>query len=778
MTTSELHEIVLEGCAPVPLANYLKALGVFRLVAEQADAEARGSWRNERFVLRTRLPQDELLEFFVHKYEPSPIISPWNGRAGFLEGEEEDSDEKSSREGAELIRQYQSAADRFYTLRTAVQIYHSVDVIRKLDQVRAEAKALQERRRKKFQLSADERDQLKKLERLIRQYRAAAIVILRSEAPDGAVDWFDACQRITQQRTVFPLLGSGGLDGSRDFGVNFGTALTELFDIQSGHPREKTAALIRGSLGFAQVSGLKTGNLGQFEPGGGGENTTTGFAGDQPFNPADFVFLLEGTMLFSGAVTRRLGSSQARLAFPFTVTALTAGSGATAYTDDSGFAEFWAPIWTRPCRLDELRAFLTEGRAVVAGKTAEDGLEFAIAVNTLGSQRGVPEYQRFALLQREPKNPKKATPVGRVQVRANPRASLVSELDAVGWLSRARRAMQNDKASAGVRMICGKLDESLFCVTVDGSTESAQEALIAIGIIVGEAARRPKLRKGDSGTPALPPPPRLSDAWVNAANDGSHEFALAAALASVDASAVEVQGRFRLPFRRHLAPLDVRCSAKKWDHDSWDDSTKSKVLAVWAGRDLLRDMAAVLERRLFEAERRHFASDDEEEGPSELPLRGRRAATLASVAAFLEGTTDDGRIARLAAGLAWARISPRQSSAPEREDALPFAYAALKPLFEPAGIGPEPQVRRVIHPLRFVRLLRAGRTHDAVSLAQSLARGARLPAPFARVDPARTVDPTRLAASLLLPIASTARDRLVARAYPNLKNTEEESDVA
>jgi CRISPR-associated protein Csx17 len=63
MTTSESRDLVLDGCAPVPLAGYLKALGVFRLVAEQADKEARGFWRNERFVLRTRLSKDALVRF-------------------------------------------------------------------------------------------------------------------------------------------------------------------------------------------------------------------------------------------------------------------------------------------------------------------------------------------------------------------------------------------------------------------------------------------------------------------------------------------------------------------------------------------------------------------------------------------------------------------------------------------------------------------------------------------------------------------------------------------
>src|SRR5699024_2967033 len=42
---SDRNEVTLEGCNPLPLSAYLKALGILRLVAEQVDAEATGSWR-------------------------------------------------------------------------------------------------------------------------------------------------------------------------------------------------------------------------------------------------------------------------------------------------------------------------------------------------------------------------------------------------------------------------------------------------------------------------------------------------------------------------------------------------------------------------------------------------------------------------------------------------------------------------------------------------------------------------------------------------------------
>ena len=740
-----IYEHVLAGCAPVPLAGYLKALGVFRLVAEQEDENAHGFWRDERFVLRTKLTGDELVWFFAETYQPSPIISPWNGRAGFLEGD----DAGSSRKGAKIIRLYKGAGDRFIKLRNAVKTYHSIGIIKDLDKARAKAKPLQEKKRKKQPLSEDEKNRLKELEAFIKRCKASAIANLRSEAPDWAVDWFDACQRIAQESTVFPLLGSGGVDGSRDFGVNFGSALEHSFDFETGDPLENTIALIRESLGFDIVPSLGLDNLGQYDPAGSGENITSGFKGEQPFNPVDFILLLEGAVLFSGAATRRLGSSKTQIGFPFTVGALTAGSGATASADDTGFNEFWAPIWTRPVCLVELSAFLTEGRTTVGQKTAKDALEFAVALSTLGSQRGITGYQRFALLQREPRNPKKATPIGRVQVRENPRASLVSELDAAGWLARARRTVRDKTAPPSLGKIGRNLDEALFRLTGDGSAQAMQEALMAFGALMLEVARRLDAKDG------LRPPPPLSKEWTEAADDGSHEFALAAALASLDAT-----GDIRLPFRRHLAPLD---GSKKWE--SWADTTEAQVLAVWTGRSLVRDTALVLERRLIEAQRHSFTNQEK----AELPLRGWRAAPLAAVAAFLAGQTDDARIAALAVGLAWCRTG-RHSNPGTREEALPFAYAALKPLFAPEGVGPaEVNEKKRVDPLPLVRLIRAGRVGDAIRRAQIVAQGAGLPAPFVRREPAASLDPDRLTAALLFPIAPKAYERLSERAYPDLQ---------
>ena len=77
-----MNEVRLSGCTPEPLMSYLKALGVFRLVAEQKDGNAKGCWMNGEFILRSSLDARQLVEFFLHEYKPTPIV--FHGRRGLL----------------------------------------------------------------------------------------------------------------------------------------------------------------------------------------------------------------------------------------------------------------------------------------------------------------------------------------------------------------------------------------------------------------------------------------------------------------------------------------------------------------------------------------------------------------------------------------------------------------------------------------------------------------------------------------------------------------------
>ena len=82
--------ITLNGCAPVPLAHYLKALGILRLVSEQADRNATGYWQGEQFILNSHLDCDSLTEFFLRKYQPTPVLNPGMETVVFLRTREQE----------------------------------------------------------------------------------------------------------------------------------------------------------------------------------------------------------------------------------------------------------------------------------------------------------------------------------------------------------------------------------------------------------------------------------------------------------------------------------------------------------------------------------------------------------------------------------------------------------------------------------------------------------------------------------------------------------------
>ena len=64
-----MPEIVLHGCTPEPLMSYLKALGILRLVAEQADCEVRGAWRGGVFVVSSGFDEDALIQIFSRRIQ-------------------------------------------------------------------------------------------------------------------------------------------------------------------------------------------------------------------------------------------------------------------------------------------------------------------------------------------------------------------------------------------------------------------------------------------------------------------------------------------------------------------------------------------------------------------------------------------------------------------------------------------------------------------------------------------------------------------------------------
>ncbi|MGQ9897919.1 MAG: type I-G CRISPR-associated protein Cas8g1/Csx17 [Acidobacteriota bacterium] len=706
MTTGGRNEIELSGCAPIPLAAYLKALGVLRLVAEQAgDPDATGCWRNDAFVLRTWLTRQALLDFFLQRYEPTPLVAPWNGGSGFYP--------KDNQAGINALAEAQGR--RF--LAYCGVIKYCRDMVRE------------------YSLNESPKSEEK----------ALLLQRLRNKAPDGLLRWIDTAVILTDDDPRYPpLLGTGGNDGRLDFTNNYMQRLCEVFDLSNGGPKPESQAWLETALFGDAIPGLPERAIGQFAPGSaGGPNASTGFEGAARVNPWDFILMLEGAVLFAASAVRRLESSTAAaLSAPFTVSSRLATVGIAASADDAeARGEIWMPLWHAPFSLEEVKALFSEGRAAVGARPARDGLDFARAVARLGVDRGIRSFQRYGFLMRSGKA-FLATPLARVLVKRNPQADLIDEIG--NWLDRVQRQARDDKAPQAFRALAAQLDAALFAFTQRAERQVIERVLRLLGRIEAVGSVSSPLRE------AIPPVPKLSLRWATDADDGSAEFRIALALAGLSMRAAGDNEQATLGLRPHLASLSR-------DERNWDANNR---LACWGPGSLERNLAALLHRRRLAAR---------EGGCEGELLRSRTGATLENVHAFLDSTTDDRRIAELMHGLACVNLAGWQAPSSGRREATPAlssAYWLLKPFFTAEsllkGVGWLPPDRNLPLPAEIPARLAADDVNAALRIAWQRLRavGCKLPGRQQPQAP-RCGDGPRLLAALCIPLARTdTRDLL------------------
>ena len=712
------HRVHLRGCSPTPLASYLKALAIHRLVAEQKDPEARGWWEGEHFVLESALDEAELKAFFLDEFRPTPIIAPWNGGSGFYFREEKIKDleigknvktgrRNQSTTATKVIgRLLGSKTSRLHDLRKCVEA--SKAIINEL--------ALEE---------APKGEEKNKL-----------LNILRARLPDVGLSSLDASILIANEDLMFPpLLGTGGTDGNLDFTNNFIQRLFDLIDGQSGLPIAGAHSLLKNSLFEDVAAGFTHNAVGQFSPGQvGGPNANNSYEAKSLINPWDFIFMIEGALLFAAAATRRLGNeAPGTLAFPFTAHPKGSGQGGVSLLDEKNLAraEIWLPLWDRPATLPALKGLFSEGRITLGRRTVKDGLDFVRALALLASDRGIGSFQRYAFMKRSGKA-YLATPLNRFYVPRSPRQDLISELD--HWLWRVQAWARSDNASNRIRRLVQRLDNALFDMTGSDDRRSgrAQKVLILLGEIQRYAGTSPATQE------KLPPLPLLSERWFQVARDNTAEFRLASALAGLQGD----RGA-PLPFRAHLSPVDLR-------HTGWLPEGARNLYRTWHHGGLEKNLLAVLEKRLLLATRMDCRDK---------PLGGRPGADLASISAFLAGATDDRRIGQLLGGLAHCKAPQHIEWDAAEPGVVPPAFDILKLV-----LTPDRQLRRcgvlAAHehlpvPAGLVRLLAAGRIHQATRLAQRRLRIAGVPV-IPVVPDSAGLSGERLAAALLIPLSDRA----------------------
>ena len=693
------NRITLYGCAPEPLIHYLKALGVLRLVAEQFDPHTRGAWRGDAFVLETSKTEDEIMDFFLNKYQPTPIVAPWNGSSGFY------LKDKKQRAMLEVLC---SVGDlRFEPYRRTVEAAQAI-VGERIGQPKEEEKA-----------------------EMLRQ--------ARKSFPDPAVDWLDAAFVLGQDKPEYPpLLGSGGNDGRLDFTVNFIARLLSVlpeFLSSEKRPKEKlkqSENQLRAALFASQVAQMEKAAVGQFHPAGaGGANASQGVGGDSFVNPWDFILALEGSLLLASATVRQLiAGARTRASFPFTVSNSTVGYGTAA--DEKVRAELWLPLWSRSTSYTEVAHIFKEGRVQFSQqkKSVRTGFDFARAVAELGVDRGIEAFERYAFIERNGQA-NLAVPLGRFEVRERPRAQLIHQLDR--WLDKFKRAVADSKTPPRFVLAQRRIDEAIFRLCESNSEDHLRDVLIALGAAEAELANGERFRK-DKGLRSLA---GMKLNWVSKCNDNSDEFKLAAAIASICGA----KGRYSI--RENIEPVSVTEEGIGW--------AERPVRVVWSAGQLEDSLAAILHRRSIDARAQNI---------SHPALKSRRFTSLYAINAFLNRETDDERIEELLRGLIlldWHKgdrdFEPKTTTR-RQPSALPRAYALLKLLFLPEGVfqrNEKSEPIHIKHEPSIVPLLRAGRVSDALQIAGQRLVASGL-APAANEFHYDNAESARLAAALLIPI--------------------------
>lgn len=710
---SERHRIELTGCTPEPLMSYLKALGVLRLVSEQADPDALGCWDRDVFVLESAFDREGLENFFLEGYKPTPILGPWAGGSGFFG--------KDNRSAVEAIAA--SSVGRLAGYRQSIAAIRTIlDDEGLTEKPSGDQKAL-----------------------LLRRYRR--------EMPDEFIAWMDTSMALgTDQEWFAPILGTGGNDGRLDFTQNF---MQRVVDLGLDGPVASKAAtpLLRACLWGDATPKLGAAAVGQFSPGrAGGPNATQGMEAGSTDNPWDYLLALEGALILSSAAVRRLETGAAgRAAFPFTVSSRPVGdAGASEDEAQDARGELWLPLWRRPASAVETRTLFSEGRAEVGRKPVRDAVGFSRAVAGLGTDRGIAAFSRYALFKRSGKS-YLAVATERFRVPDAPRESveLISQIDR--WVDEIRMRTRKD-GPARIQSAVRRIESEIYDYCKYGRREDLLELLVACG----QAERELALTEGKRGDKVIAPPLRsLGREWIAAVSDDTPEFEIAFALAGIRCVANTESQPAPAPIRANLEPVKP-FGPRRW---GWYEGAPS---VVWAAGGLTTNLERVLSRRLLDG------------GQSNLAFR--HGVRLSSIAKFLDGDVDDARIADLlwALTLVYGEKAPKLDHAPEGEnDALPpRAFALLKPLYLPWALDFSREQQRWSYdqnpdhdPIklepRILPLLRAGRAGEACTIAERRLFVSGVPPLRGAASLGKAVDADRLAAALLLPVRNEDLDRLL-----------------
>lgn len=586
----------LDGCAPTPLAHYLKALGILRILAEQVDPGARGWWEGERFKLASKLSRSQLEDFFLERYEPTPIFNPWGGRSGFYSG----SSEKSARTVLEIIES--NTTPRFDSYRrTVTMVRHTIEGV--TGGIKPEGEG-----------------------------GGHLIIGLRHSVRGKAPLWLDSVasivgsgDRLDIERPA--LFGTGGNEGSGSYTSAYMMAIDQCLLRRAWD--HSLPLVLFGRNNLPQCIWEQT--LGQFAPG-------------TAATPWDLLLAFEGACTVRSAVSSRNSTESNRwMSSPFYLAPASYGYPSEARLDEyalkngkeiAGRGEQWFPLWNQPMMHNELSQMFVEGRATNKRRRAADGWSMVRAVTSFGVRQGIREFIRYGYQQRNNFATHFAVPLGRFRIPEQSSSMLACLDDIENWLFALRKQARAKEASALLRSTERRLLDSLFAVTRHPSEPARwQTVLMSLADVEGV------LRLG-AGIKTGPVPP-LRPEWIKAADDGSPEFRLALSCA-LQVGRIRSDGAPMDPVRRHWLPLDKNHFAVSGTGNQ--ARIRSNPGVVIAGRKGIDDAIALVQRRVVEAGQR---------GERRLPLvPAKRAFTFSTdLSSLLSYQVDLDRAVQLALAL-------------------------------------------------------------------------------------------------------------------------------
>jgi CRISPR-associated protein Csx17 len=563
---------VLPGLRPQPLASYLAGLGLFRVLAEQADPEAAAAWSPQGLVISTTVA--DLAGWLADSYVPAPVVSPWNGGSGF------GPKDKEPKRALDAITAHPSG--RLAVLKDAIRIAREAHA-RSLAAgwISAEGKVTD---------------------------KARVVQELRNRCSDELLPWIDASVVLAgptpgrdEQAAYFPpLLGTGGNDGRLDFSSNFHQRLLEVLD-PAPKGRERSVILARDLLAGTETEKLAQAAIGQFDPASAGGPGSSRFgAADSLVSPWAYILLVEGAMLFASSTVRRHQHDVHRAAMPFTVTASPDGSASGADGEQStSRGEIWAPVWTSDFTLPEARQLFTEARASWRGRPARQAVDFYAATRTLGVARGIGSFVRYGLHQRNGRA-FIAVPVDVVEVRSRPEVRLAGQLD--DWVSRARGA--ESSGAITTRAVRG-FDAAYLAFARDGEPLQLARLLSALTRLEQAVGQSGRAREKIPVRHQLPP---AGDFLSFLAQAGCPELRVAAGLASC--ASLPGTSSDKIParsMRQILLPINPKTGSRDWTKE-WRDSP---IVPGYGLRPLLSVLADVLawRARTWTAEEQHHQAE-------------------------------------------------------------------------------------------------------------------------------------------------------------------------